>query len=178
MENKTKKFFILNLIVFSISLVFLMFVILGSIWFENKLGKEKENLSLEQGKMNNLKDLNLMLNETKDKREYISSLFVTKESIIDFLELLEGIGKKTGSEVSVISVSEEPKVGFAGANRLKLEIVGSWTQVFWSIFMLDSLPATFSVKALALTQEEVDEKSKVKGLWHADVEGIILKGDK
>jgi hypothetical protein len=92
------------------------------------------------------------------------------------LALLESVGDKSGADVSVVSVSEETKVGFAGGNRIKLRIEGTWNQVFRSIYLLDNVPATFSIKNLSLLQSESDEKIKTK-VWQADIEALVFKSE-
>ncbi len=177
MGNKTKRIFKFSIFFFLLSVLLFSGVVFGTVWFDKKLDDSSLALKAEIGKITNLKDVSLMLNETKDKRDYVSSLFVDKDSIIDFLDLLESIGKQTGATVSVISVADEEKVGFVGGNRIRLEVKGSWGQVFKSLYALDHMPATFFLRNVSLTEEESDEKFK-KGFWQADVDAVILKSNK
>jgi hypothetical protein len=185
MVNRTKTILRLLVVIFAVSLLILMGIVFGMIFLENKSKDISFSLNTENKKMSLLKGANSMLDETKEKRDYVAYLFVDKDTIIDFLELVENLGPRTGSKVTVVSVSDEEKAfpitgtkSFIPGNKIRIEITGSWSQVFKTLYLLDYVPATFSLKNISLTKTEDDPKLKQKGFWEASVEATILKSDK
>lgn len=187
MTNKTKKILRLLSVWFVFSLLVLCSVIFGMIFLQKKSSEINFSLNTEMKKISLLKGANTMLGETKEKREYLESLFVNKDSIIDFLEIIEGLGKRTGAKIKVVSVDEDDKAFpvpgtkiFIPGNKIRLEVTGSWSQVFKTFYLLDYVPATFSYKNISLTQNDDggEVKSKQKINWEANIDALILRADK
>lgn len=187
MTNKTNKILKLLVIWFILSVSVLSSVVFGMIFLQKKSGEISFSLNTEIKKLSLLKGANTMLSETKEKREYLESLFVNKDSVIDFLEVIESLGKRTGAKITVISVSEDDKAFpvpgtkiFIPGNKIRLEILGSWSQIFKTFYLLDYVPATFSYQNISLAEgnEKSDIKSKQKTNWEASIEALILRSDK
>lgn len=99
-----------------------------------------------------------LLTEIDEERLELASLFVTKESIVSFIELLESLGADADVTTTIASVdTEEEMRGAVGSVRVRLVAVGSWRNLVHFVTLLDTLPFVFEVREADLVETETEQ---------------------
>ena len=130
-----------------------------------------------------------VLDETKKDRQKIQEFFVDKDSIADFLEYIESLGKSAGVKASVSVLSEEDHFSVSGMKAPVLKLVigatGSWQGIYRYLNLLENLPYREEISAVSLrsqvgTSFVADGKnvqSKKAEEWSGTFELNILKNN-
>ncbi|HEY9584437.1 MAG TPA: hypothetical protein VJI33_02570 [Candidatus Paceibacterota bacterium] len=130
----------------------------------------------ELAKISDVVSLKQVVSETDEERQYINSLFVDKDQVIDFLEFLESLGELSGADVNVISVDEGSPEAPTEYTTINFEIIGTWAQVFKTVSLIDHLTAALSVSRIQINKNYVSTSGKTQELlWSAIVEARVLK---
>lgn len=176
MKTESKKIISFVMAVDIIMVCLLVFGIFLVVKKNQSLINLKNQIVEENAKISDLQSLKIMIEDTKDERSYISSLFVDKESVIDFIESIESLGSVSGSDVKVILVDENVKSETAKNQiNVRFEAKGNWASVLKLIALLDHMPMALSVNGLEMSFEEEEVGNKVLSLWTVTFEISIYK---
>lgn len=104
----------------------------------------------------------------KEQENTVASHFVSEETIVDFLEELEGIEERAGVEITIGSVSGEGEV-FA----ISLNVQGTFVNVMRTLEAIENLPVLIDV--LRASIDTTVRESGDDGMWSASVEYSIVK---
>lgn len=136
------------------------------------LNSEKQNSVEEQ-------NVRKMYEDTREKRTYLSKLFIGDDQAITFIESLEKLGQITKSTVTLSSVSADETSSLANGSiahiSAKLDAVGPWQSIMRTLILSENLPYQSSLGPVNLTLGSGDPKTG-KREWHISykVTGTIL----
>ncbi len=131
---------------------------------------KEENTNTET--LTNLKKQKLLAEETNNFFENIS---IHKDEIVNFIELLEKMGKKSGVAIDIqtVNLEDSPKDEEIELNSLKviLQVRGSWKQIINFILMIENNPHYLVIKDLKI--KTINEENNI--VWSATISlnGII-----
>lgn len=176
MRSESKKVFIVLVILNVCALVSIGLAITFIFSSHNKSLDFRRQTLDEIAKVSDLTSLKQVVEETRDERKYIESLFVDKERVIDFLGFIESIGKLSGADVKVVSVDEGSIDDPTDYTAIRFEAVGKWPEVFRTVSLIDHISAAFSVSSLQISRNRVVGSGKDAVFeWSATVNIKVLK---
>src|SRR3990167_8331914 len=106
MKSESKKVFTL-LITLNVVALIVIGLMITFIYKNYKYASNLKQQSVDElAKVADLTSLKQIVGDTALSREYLESLFVDKERVIDFLGFIESLGNLSNAEVNVISVDE------------------------------------------------------------------------
>ena len=123
----------------------------------------------EDSRSLNTQNLLKVYNATKESRDKLSSYFVNKDKIVNFIEMVEGVGDNSNTELELSSISNDENI-----IRAKIQVKGSWSGVMTALIMIENLPLSMSINNVRL--DSSGDLSKNHG-WNMnlDIEGLINK---
>ncbi len=105
------------------------------------------------------------LASTSDSRALAGTYLISQGQTVSFIETVEGIGKKTGSTVTIASISADDltsaPVGKVGHLQAHITINGSWPSVMRALHGIEGLPYALSI-------DSVNVHTLGEGLWSID----------
>jgi len=121
--------------------------------------------------MENMLATELLLAETKEKREMLLHYFISANDPTIFLETLESTAKEVGAILEVSSlaeISDDLKNGEDNQDKkiatkqvkATLLIEGTWESVYSFLYLIESMPF-----AATVTHITFSEDAKEKGVW-------------
>ncbi len=176
MKSDSKKVFAV-LIGLNLLAMVLMGLVITLIYNNYTSSTESQQQSADEiAKSADLVSLEKLVFDTSDSRQYVSSLFVDKEKVIDFLGFLESLGELSGAKVKIISVDAENKDKPVNYTAIRFEAMGTWEQVFDTVSLVDHLPEAFSVSDLQISNNYIPDSGKSSVLlWSATINIKVLK---
>lgn len=175
MKTESKKIFIVA-IVFNILMIIILALGVFMIIKKNQsLIDLKKQIVEENAKLTDLKSLKIMVEDTKDERDYLANLFVDRNNIIDFIESLEHLGDLSGAKVKVILVDDGGDKPDVNKVNIRFEARGDWASVFKLISLVDHMPTALSLNAMEMSFEEEEVGKKILSLWSVVFEINIYK---
>jgi len=173
------------------------FVLYGAIFFLIKNKNQDTSVLLNNAERDLKKDeflrvAKFSLDQNKVEVEKLDTFFVAKDGVPNFIEYIEGLGKESGAALSIGNVSVEPdtknKDDFKEVLRLKVEILGSWQELFTFLSIIENLPYGIQIDSVSFavdaseevlffgSQNSTTESSKIEGnQWKGFVEFTLLK---
>jgi len=126
-----------------------------------------------------------LANNSSDIKK-VDSYFVKADAVAEFIESIEELGRISGANLTVGSVSVEPdtrsKDDFKEVLRLKVEAVGSWSQLVNLFSMIENIPYKLvidnvSANRLGSLQDLFfgEEDNSSDGSWKGYMEFSVLK---
>lgn len=95
------------------------------------------------------------LSTTKTNRDLLLSYFVRDDQTVDFIQKIESVGNKSGSNVSIVSISDDDlsstTAGTTGSIRAHINIKGTWEETLRGLHLMENLPYGESVDNLRAT---------------------------
>jgi len=176
MKSESKKILTI-LIAVNLSVLFFVGLAVVLIYsnYRNSLASTQESMD-ELAKIADTTSLKQVMTDTADERQYISSLFVDKDKVIDFLGFIESLGNISGAKVEVVSVVGEETDKPANYTIINFEVSGTWAQVFKTIYLLDHIQNAISVSDLQINKNYLSSSGKNQVLlWSATVKAMVLK---
>jgi len=176
MKNRdTKKSFL-----FPLGLLVIIWALVGSFsWIINvKKGETSElmaNITAQSSRKNEIKTLAKKLLDLNDKIEKTDSFILLpgQEELVKFIEKIEFMGKTAEVLLTINSIEAEAKSPDAPAKtyedlNLKLDVVGSFKQVFHFMSLIENLPYHVSIKQVGLNGNMEREEKVEKSVWSGD----------
>lgn len=125
------------------------------------------------------KNLDIMLHSTEAERARIASIFVPEGAVVSFIERFEGLGKDSGADVSISSISSEDlsaaAKGTIGKITAHVTGAGSWNSVMKTLMLAENLPYSITINNLTLDHIGTDTRSASKWRVDFDVEVLSIK---
>lgn len=119
-------------------------------------------LSDAKARFANLQEIEMNLRKTISYGDRISILFLKQESIVEFIQTVEGLMSSVGVQGSVDSVVEETSDELSGLNKEKLQVVvsatGNWSGLVNLLGLLEKLPYKSTVNSFSLINEKVKQE--------------------
>lgn len=173
------------------------FVLYGALFFLIKNKNQDTSTLLNNAERDLKKDeflrvAKFSLDQNRAEVEKLDTFFVAKDGVPNFIEYIEGLGKESGVALSIGNVSVEPdtknKDDFKEILRLKVEMLGSWQELFTFLSIIENLPyrvqidnVSFAVdaseEALFFGGEASTTNSSLSGgnQWKGFIEFTLLK---
>lgn len=124
------------------------------------------SIAAESQKEAGIESTRNILRNTAAEREKIESYFVSSDNIVDFLEKIELLGKKSGVVLSFDSVdipSDEKNV-----LRVRANTKGNWENTFYFLSLIENLPFKIELEKSSIIKI-VEVVSNVKTFyWRGD----------
>ncbi|OHA16095.1 MAG: hypothetical protein A3H57_02040 [Candidatus Taylorbacteria bacterium RIFCSPLOWO2_02_FULL_43_11] len=127
---------------------------------EDTIKKEAELLE-EKAKISSIQALSFMLQDTKEDRDLLGSLFVDRNSVVDFSELIESIGGMSGAEVKVEDIVYPEGKDSAGYALVRFKVLGTWQELAKTLSLVDEIPMAAVVNKLELISEKSNEEDEI-----------------
>lgn len=131
------------------------------------------NSVILEKKIQGVKLLESQIDKIKENKEKIDSVFLKEEDMIKFIEILEGLGKKTGVFVKISSA----EIGKGSDNpRFRITTRGPFQNIFHYIVLLENLPNQIAFDNLNFIKKAGgDEKNSE---WESDIEISVISFSK
>ncbi len=128
-----------------------------------EIGNMRQNLALVDKKMESKRSLKDMINGLSEERKKIDSVFFNNDTMVNFIESLEGMAKKTGVslEFSSIIVNKKTKTGPV----FRFQLSGDFGKIFRYFSLLENMPFPVIIKKAHITNKD-------KG-WIADFDVVL-----
>ncbi len=107
------------------------------------------------------------LMENKEVHDRINSYFITKDTVVSFIEELETLGKhaRVKADIARLDTGKENK----GPLTLELSILGSYVDIAYYLALLESSPRMVVVDRLALIKGGASGAKGASPAWSAQI---------
>lgn len=101
------------------------------------------------------KELENFVSSLKEKKQKIDKAFLDKQDTIKFIEQLEYISAKTGSNVKIDNINDQEDKNL----NMRISVIGSFTQIFHYIVLLENVPQKIKLNNFFLYKQDKENKS-------------------
>lgn len=158
------------------SVIILNALIISACFYARSLIKKQEeeakenlkNYAILSRKSQNIKSLESQMAEIKENVEKLNNFYLKESGLVDFIELLEKIGKDADVSVGVHSAEIE-KDKKSVLFRIKAE--GGFKELFQYLVSLENLPQQIVFERMAIFEESA---SREKEDWKSEVDIRII----
>ncbi len=130
-------------------------------------------IELQAKQEQTLSSVKALVGDTVTLREKLNRYFVPQESVVSFIEELEGMGRRSGVAVQLDSVEEVAIVADkkSGGLRLMMHFSGSWANVVRYVGLLELLPIEGRLERVTVSSNAEE------GGWRGDAvfEALTLR---
>lgn len=176
--SKTKTLFIPIALVTLISIVIPVMLFFFIYNKKNSIDEITIKIKEEQGKTLQVQKMLSVLSQTKQFRETVSQYLLSDNTIVDFIETVESIGKETGVVVTISGLvaddSTNAPVGTINKVKARIDGKGKWVDILKFATLIESMPYKVSLSNISLRQDGMTEKSKTPS-WNISFQIEILK---
>jgi len=167
--SKSRQFLLLALVLNGAALVLSGFLFLQVKASSERTSALSNNIELQAKQENTLHSIKTLVAQTASVREQLEAYFISKEGVVSFIELLEGVGQSAGAAVSIQNVEETPLDGSDVLESLRVSITaeGSWESVVHFLGLLEYLPYESSVGDVVFSRSD--------SAWRLDARVHALK---
>ncbi len=141
-----------------------------ALWKIKKNIGEAVNLNLsiaaEAQKEAGIESTRNILRNTAAEREKIEGYFVGSDNIVDFLEKIELMGKKSGVNLSFDSV--DIPLDERNVLRLRIGAEGSWEDDFYFLSLLENLPYKMEIEKSTIVKLTKIVSNVKTSYWRGD----------
>ncbi len=152
MSPNTKKLLITLGGIDALLLVFAALAVFGLVVKHNSTVEAELKLGEEKAKLASIQSIGKMLDDTKDSREYLSGLFIDKQSLVDFLESLEAIGVQSRAKVTVDDVLYPEGANPGKVATIRFTAIGTWPQIAKTIALADHIPIAAAITSVQVVK--------------------------
>ena len=99
---------------------------------------------------------------TEKEMALVSSYSLSEESSISFIEFVESLGRKAGTEIIIDNVSEKEGRAHSKVLEFKVSVVGEWGRVFNFIQMLENTDRRHAKNMRGRDRENRQSQSGIK----------------
>ncbi len=124
------------------------------------------DIAAEAQKDRSIESIRNILRNTAAEREKIDGYFVKSDNIVDFLEKIELMGKKSGVALSFDSVDIPQNE--KNVLRLRIGTEGNWEDSFYFLSLLENLPYKIELEKSALAKISKTVSNVKTFYWRGD----------
>lgn len=176
--SKTITFIIISSTVFVLSFGVCLFIYLEINNTKEKVILLSREVIEKNQKNNELEAIRRNLKATLSDNARLASFFVPHDSVADFIQTAETLGKKSGLIISTKKVESESSVELDQFDKEILSIImdteGSWSDTMQFIGLLSNLPYKISISSLVLESLDKSEKKGGAG-WQGSINFNVIK---
>lgn len=167
-RNNTKIIALLSLTSFLVAaIIFGIFFSIVSNQKEAHIAQSQERAEAQNHK-ESLQNLMRVLDETKSDRESLFSRFLREEEVIDFLALVETLGKEQDVTLTTNSLDVGSVNTYFESMTLKLDLDGYYQQVVNLIALFEKLPYQIAISDVEMIKND-------NQLWTATIVMSVTK---
>lgn len=146
---------------------------------------------IENNEQNNKEEIKLLQisSSTRERREMLSSYFISDEKILDFIKSIENVEKNSSTEVILSGIDagnqSENVDKLTGDVKIHVVIKGDWINVNKALSLIENLPYSIyisnaSLRSLTVDIPTADKKVATiikKSIWEMslDVKALTMK---
>ena len=165
----------------ALALILILFMASGIILSLKTLFNAREDISdvkkeliFAEVNINNIKNLEDLLASLKEENKKISSVFLAKYEIVDFIEALEKLAGVSGVELEIKSVKFADGIDDGGKEKpaLLLAVSGPFQNIIHFISFIEKMP--YQISFDQMTVQKSGSKENEESLWKSEVSIIIL----
>ncbi|MEI6843233.1 MAG: hypothetical protein WCK48_01860 [bacterium] len=178
-----------NILIFEIILMIVIFVSYYFVFLDIKSKNEntsvlRNNLSYQIGKQQYMAEMQKTIKNSNSDISQISSMIVSKDGDVAFIESLENSARKNGLDIKIDSLTFDDNANLSAGGltslRVKATIKGSWLGTFTFMNELESMIYKVRVDTFALMYNtDADPSLTKKGVkstvWQSIFEIHVLK---
>jgi len=170
MNRRTLIIFITSVIVLLIAggAYFITFSAVGKLQEESFLLAEEIEASFDKEERINRAQRTLTLINSQENTVF--EYLVAEETVVDFLEILEGIEEETKVEIDILSVAANTELDVFDVN---LTVEGSFKRVMQTLGAIEKLPIFITIKNGTL--ETILRDGETESLWTASASYSVQK---
>jgi hypothetical protein len=129
-----------------------------------------EEVDNEDNRKKNEEVLLSLYESSKESRAKVLSFFVQEDKIVDFIEMVEGIGNSSKTKLEISSITNDDK-----SLKAKIKVEGGWVNVMTAFSLIENLPVSISIGNVSI--RNTDFGSKTGRTWNLDldIEALIKK---
>lgn len=132
---------------------------------------------IESEKKVHEQELIKVYNDTTEDRKKLLSFFVYEDSVVDFIEKVEGVGPDSGAslELSAINIDKDHL-------KTHADIKGTWSSVLKALTLIENLPYSLAIDNVFLDTSggdtnstvDADKKTAKAKNWHLVLDIKVL----
>jgi len=146
------------------------------------LTNEAESIVQKETKLRSVKNL---VRDIERERNIIDSYFITDDNIVDFIEIIENLGKKNGLSIEITSVKVdnidsdiEKKIKMGELLRVNFKTKGHFSELFQLLSVLENLPFKIDLLNIDFSKSAgVLNRDKNINLWSGFFSITVIKFD-
>ena len=171
---------ILNLIVFGLY----FYLYLNTKQIDKEVFMKLSQIKLEINRDERLQSLKDLLGKTKDQRDKISNIFVRSDGSVEFIEMIESLGRTAGVKLEIESVGVDAfKNKIASSTeyfRLSVKSEGSWINVMHLLTLLEEMPFKVLIDNVSLSKTSAEspaakDRKQIDSIWNGNFGFAALK---
>jgi len=156
-----------NILIVSSMLALLAFALCGFLFWSIKVKNEELSLLANQVTRDTktdqaLRAVKIALDTNKGPIVLVNSFFVPKDGVVDFINMIDLLGKESGTTLSIggVSTEQDPSVAkdFNETLKLHLETTGTWQQTYYFIQALEALPYRVTLDQVTMSLTSATDK--------------------
>ena len=124
------------------------------------------SIAVESQKEAGIESTRNILRGTAAEREKIDMYFVSSDNIVDFLEKIELLGKKSGITLSFDSVDIPPDE--KNVLRVRVGTEGNWENTFYFLSLIENLPFKIELGKSSISKAERVVSNVKISYWRGD----------
>lgn len=121
-----------------------------------------------------LKKLLETLTETKDDRETLTTRILKDQEVIDFLALVESVGKEQNVTLETESLTVQPINDAFESLVINLSVTGSYASVVHVLKLLEQVPYQSGIQKVTLARD-VEREEDSANEWKGTFEIVVTK---
>lgn len=169
LHKNTKILVAISAIIFVVSVA----ACIAFFWIVSKQKAEYAGLLLERAQaqvhQEALQSLVRTLDDTKQERSSLLSRVLKDDEVINFLALIETLGKEQGVTLTTNSLNVLPGNGTFETLVVNIGVEGSYEEVSYIIRLLEQLPYQSTVNNVKMSRDSEGEASLWKGSFEVKV---------
>lgn len=162
------------LFVIALSVTLFVYVLYGYMYYS--VGRSLERVLVARGEVKKEQlykdqgDTLVTLHEaTVDDRAKLSTFFVSDSDKVLFIENIESLGSRIGSEVSISSILADDlatsPVGKRGHINMHVDVQGTWSSVMSTLVSAEDLPYKVTISNVRLDTSGIPDSKNKKQMW-------------
>ena len=126
-----------------------------------------KELGQQVDRKENIDSTNAMIKKTQEDRKKLSSFFVYTDQGIEFIEIIEELGRRTGVELEFSLSSEQEPLPFG------LTVSGGFTNIMHLVTLMEKSSMNINIKRVSIAQEILNGEKNTTKLWRGNIDAEL-----
>lgn len=129
-----------------------------------------EEVNNEDSRKKSEEELLNLYESSKESRAKVLNYFVQEDKIVDFIEMVEGIGNSSKTKLEISSISND-----SSSLKAKIKVEGGWVNVMTAFTLIENLPISLTINNVSIRNTDFGSKSSKTWNLELDIEALITK---